>query len=89
MDAHSIRSMREREFRMIPVDEIKVLNSRDRDEEQFRENIRSIDQVGLRKPVISETGLGDMRLSTCSRTGSGSQRRAGYLRAASLAPVTG
>ena len=52
MEAYSIRSMEERVYEMVPVDQIKVLNSRDRDEEQFRENVRSIDQVGLRKPVV-------------------------------------
>ena len=52
MEAYSIRSMEERVYEMVPVDQIKVLNSRDRDEEQFRDNVRSIDQVGLRKPVV-------------------------------------
>jgi len=40
-----------RRFAEIPVDEIKVINSRNRDKEQFDLNVQSIDQVGLLKPI--------------------------------------
>lgn len=52
MTASSIRPMGERVYQMIPIDNIKVLNSRDREKGQFQENIRSIEEVGLRKPVV-------------------------------------
>jgi ParB family chromosome partitioning protein len=44
--------MKDRQYKMIPLDAIKVINSRERDEEQFKENVRSIEQVGLIKPVL-------------------------------------
>jgi len=44
--------MTERQYRMIPVDKITVLNSRNRDKQQFAENVRSIDAVGLLKPIV-------------------------------------
>jgi ParB family chromosome partitioning protein len=40
-----------RRFAEIPVDEIKVMNSRNRDKEQFDMNVQSIDSVGLLKPI--------------------------------------
>ena len=52
MTASSIRPMGERVYQMIPIDNIKVLNSRDREKGQFQENMRSIKEVGLRKPVV-------------------------------------
>jgi len=48
----SIVPMTERQYRMIPVDKITVLNSRNRDKEQFAENVRSIDEIGLLKPIV-------------------------------------
>lgn len=48
----SIVPMTDRQFRMIPVDKITVLNSRNRDKEQFAENVRSIDEIGLLKPIV-------------------------------------
>ncbi len=48
----SIVPMTERQFRMIPVDRITVLNSRNRDKEQFAENVRSIGEIGLLKPIV-------------------------------------
>lgn len=42
---------RDRCYRSIPTDKIKVINSRDRDQEQFNTNVESIDHVGLLKPV--------------------------------------
>lgn len=46
-----IRSMAERQFEMVPVDQIIVLNPRQRDRRQFDESVRSIDDVGLYKPI--------------------------------------
>lgn len=48
----SIVPMTERQYRMIPVDKITVLNSRNRDKEQFAENVRSIEAIGLLKPIV-------------------------------------
>lgn len=52
MDNIAIRSMSERQYHMIPVDQIKVVNSRGRESKQFKENVRSISQVGLYKPIL-------------------------------------
>ena len=41
----------ERRFDMIPVDKINVPNPRKRDEKQFQEHLRSIREIGLRKPI--------------------------------------
>lgn len=46
-----ITAFRDRRYEQIPVDKIKVINSRNRDEEQFDLNVESIDHVGLLKPV--------------------------------------
>jgi len=61
-----IRSMSERDYRMIPVNEINVVNSRGREKKQFKENVRSISEVGLYKPILinkrnlEATGLYDL-----------------------------
>ena len=52
MKKSSITPMAERQYRLIPVDKIVVLNSRNRDKQKFAENVRSIEQVGLRKPIV-------------------------------------
>jgi len=52
MKAAKIRLMTERKYELIPIDKIRVLNSRRRDRDQFQENIRSIKEVGLLKPVV-------------------------------------
>ncbi len=44
--------MAERKYRSVPLSEITVLNSRSREKGQFDENIRSIDAVGLLKPIV-------------------------------------
>jgi ParB family transcriptional regulator, chromosome partitioning protein len=41
----------ERRYEEIPVEKIKVINSRDRDREQFEMNVESIDHLGLLKPI--------------------------------------
>lgn len=52
MDHIEIRSMAERQYRMIPVNQINVVNSRGREKKQFKENVRSISEVGLYKPIL-------------------------------------
>lgn len=41
----------ERRYEQIPVDQIKVINSRDRDAEQFAMNVTSIESLGMLKPI--------------------------------------
>jgi ParB family chromosome partitioning protein len=40
-----------RRYAEIPVDKVKVINSRSRDQEQFDMNVQSIEAVGLLKPI--------------------------------------
>jgi len=47
----SIRLMKDRRREMIPIDKIRVMNSRTRDEEQFALNVQSIDAVGQIKDI--------------------------------------
>jgi ParB family chromosome partitioning protein len=53
----------ERNYEMVPVEKIKVINSRNREKDQFDMNVQSIDQVGLLKPIrvnsrfVSKTGF--------------------------------
>ena len=47
-----LRPMRARRYSEISVDSIIVVNSRKRDRKRFDDNIRSIDTVGLYKPII-------------------------------------
>ncbi len=47
----SIRLMKDRRREMIPIDKIRVLNERTRDEEQFALNVQSIDAVGQIKDI--------------------------------------
>ena len=51
MSAAPIRLMKDRRREMIPVDKIKVINSRTRDEAQFALNVQSIDAVGQIKDI--------------------------------------
>jgi ParB family chromosome partitioning protein len=44
--------MSERIYELIPLSKIRVLNSRDRDEVLFRENVQSIEAIGLLKPIL-------------------------------------
>jgi ParB family chromosome partitioning protein len=41
----------DRRYAEIPIDKIKVINSRNRDKEQFEMNVDSIDAVGMLKPI--------------------------------------
>jgi len=52
MDKIPIRSMAQRDYRMIPVDKIRVVNSRSREKKQLEENARSIGEMGLYKPIL-------------------------------------
>jgi ParB-like chromosome segregation protein Spo0J len=53
-----IRSAKERHVALISVDEIVVVNSRERDEKRFEETVRSIEVVGLQKPIcVNERNL--------------------------------
>jgi ParB family transcriptional regulator, chromosome partitioning protein len=47
----SITPFRDRRYQEIPIDKVKVVNSRNRDQEQFDMNVESIDHVGLLKPI--------------------------------------
>jgi len=44
--------MSERRYCKVPLDKIKVLNPRNRDRATFQENVRSIRDVGLLKPIV-------------------------------------
>ena len=52
MNPSNIRLMKERRYEYIPVDNIIVVNSRNREKTQFKENVRSIGSVGLYKPIL-------------------------------------
>jgi ParB family chromosome partitioning protein len=52
MKKKQITLMADRKYQMIPIETIVVLNSRNRNKEKFAENVRSIDEVGLRKPIV-------------------------------------
>ena len=41
----------QRRYEEIPIDMVKVINSRNRDQEQFDMNVESIEQTGLLKPI--------------------------------------
>jgi len=66
MENVPIRTMAQRDYRMIPVNKINVVNSRGREKKQFQENVRSIGEVGLYKPILvnkrnfDSTGLYDL-----------------------------
>ena len=51
MSTAPIRLMKDRRREMIPVDKIKVINSRTRDEAQFALNVQSIDAIGQIKDI--------------------------------------
>lgn len=52
MDKIPLRNMAQRDYRMIPVDKIQVVISRTREKKQFEENVRSIGEMGLYKPIL-------------------------------------
>ena len=49
--APEITAFRDRRYELIAVDKVKVINSRNRDPEQFGTNVESIEHVGLLKPI--------------------------------------
>jgi ParB family transcriptional regulator, chromosome partitioning protein len=51
MDNATILLMKDRRREMIPIDKIKVINSRSRDETQFALNVQSIDAIGQIKDI--------------------------------------
>ena len=51
MEIAPIRMMNDRRREMIPIDRIKVINSRTRDEGQFSLNVQSIEAIGLIKDI--------------------------------------
>jgi ParB family chromosome partitioning protein len=44
--------MAERKYMLVPIDKIRVLNSRNREKAQFEDNVRSIESIGLLKPIV-------------------------------------
>ena len=46
-----IIAFRDRRYEEVPIDQVKVINSRNRDKEQWEMNVESIDNVGLLKPI--------------------------------------
>ena len=81
MDPESeIVPFRSRRYEAIPLVKIKVVNSRNRDQEQFDMNVESINKVGLLKPIrvndkfLERTGMyelicGEGRLTAHQRLG--------------------
>ncbi|MHC4211972.1 MAG: ParB/RepB/Spo0J family partition protein [Planctomycetota bacterium] len=51
MRISKIRLMKDRRYKEIPINIIKVMNSRNRNFQRFQENIRSIKDVGLKRPI--------------------------------------
>src|SRR6056297_387440 len=48
---NNICPIAQRRYEDVPIDRVKVINSRNRDQEQFEMNVESIDSVGLMKPI--------------------------------------
>lgn len=46
-----IIAFRDRRYDEVPIEQVKVINSRSRDKEQWEMNVESIDAVGLLKPI--------------------------------------
>ena len=60
---NNICPISKRRYEQIPVDKVKVINSRNRDREQFEMNVESIDSVGLLKPIrVNDKFLGSSDL---------------------------
>lgn len=80
MEQIDIRLIKDRDYQMIPIDQIVVTRSRWRGKRQFEENVRSIDQLGLYKPIqvnkrnFARSGkyeliCGEGRLTACKQLG--------------------
>lgn len=50
-DPLDIVHFRDRRYEEVPLDKVKVINTRKRDDEQFEMNVTSISEVGLQKPI--------------------------------------
>jgi len=48
---NNICPMDKRRYEEVPIDKVKVINSRNRDKEQFDMNVESIGNIGLMKPI--------------------------------------
>ena len=48
---NNICPISQRRYAEVPIDQVKVINSRTRDKDQFEMNVTSIDSVGLLKPI--------------------------------------
>ncbi len=48
---NNICPIAQRRYEDVSIDKVKVINSRNRDQEQFEMNVESIDSVGLMKPI--------------------------------------
>ena len=48
---NNICPMAHRRYEEVPIESVKVINSRNRDKEQFDMNVESIESVGLMKPI--------------------------------------
>jgi ParB family chromosome partitioning protein len=63
MAVPDITLMKQRRIEYIPIEKIKVINSRTRDENQFTLNVQNIEAIGLQMPVrvndkfVESTGL--------------------------------
>ena len=56
------------ELRMIPLDQIEVLNPRDRNNRMFEQIVSNIQSIGLKKPIVvtpRPNGTGDHYLLIC------------------------
>jgi ParB family chromosome partitioning protein len=54
----NINPMANRRYGEVPIEQVKVINSRNRDKEQFDMNITSIENIGLMKPIrVNDTFL--------------------------------
>src|ERR1017187_7639248 len=52
MSHTQIVPMSKRKYELVPIDRIRMLNTRNREKAQFDENIRSIGAIGLLKPIV-------------------------------------
>ena len=80
MEIPDILLMKDRRYLVIPIEKIKVINPRIRNEEQFQLNVQSIDNNGMLMPIrvndkfLEKTGLyelicGEGRLIAHQRLG--------------------
>jgi ParB family transcriptional regulator, chromosome partitioning protein len=80
MEIPDILAMKDRRYMKIPIEKIKVINPRIRDEEQFQMNVQSIENNGMLMPIrvndkfLEKTGLyelicGEGRLIAHQRLG--------------------